>query len=93
MQYLPRYVKASVATVVGPRGLVCINLSVLSCLALQRTPDSGAKGIGALFRHARPPFPGSLSVPQSQPVVCEEDGPKWSATRREEKCSKNTPER
>src|ERR1700731_2222743 len=77
------------ATVIGSEGLTCINLSGLSCLRLQRTPYSGTRGIGALSTHARPPFPGSPNVHLIASVVCEADGPKWSATRREEQCSKN----
>jgi hypothetical protein len=82
------------ATVPGPRGLTCIHLSGLSFFGLQRTPDSGTKGSGASSTHARPPFPGSLIVRLIRtPVVCEEKWCKWLATRREEQCLENTPER
>src|ERR1700686_881770 len=87
-QYRPRCIDASVATVVGPRGLICINLSGLSCLPLQRTPDSGTTGIGCILYPRSPALSRFIKCsPHSHPVVCEEDGPKWSATRREEQCS------
>ena len=66
------------ATVVSSEGLIFIHLSGLSCLGLQRTAYSGTRGIGALSTHARPPFPGSLTVVLIRaPVVCEENGAKW----------------
>jgi hypothetical protein len=94
VQYDIGYAGAPATTVLGAKGLICINCRGFPVCVYSEKPIQVARGLVQCLPTLARPFPGSSIVRLIRtPVVCEEKGSKWLATRREEQCSENMPER